>query len=547
MAALIIRFPGGTVRRVELSRRPLTLGRSASCNVQLPGDDVSREHAEVWLDENGQVLVADKRSKNGTRVDFGEPFRNAIRTATRCIRIGAYEIEVVGSPAAYEPDTQVRFQHDPPTLQGEKSFFPSARLLRLELNQRRLELLMSLTERVGGVFERRQLLEQALDSCCEALGFERALIALKNPRGETDMPVTRNVDRDETGAYTVSRTLINKALLHGECAVVNDLAIDLAGNISDSLVRYPIRSALCTPILHGDEILGVIYGDRVTTTSRYGQEDVAFLAAIARQVGTGIVNLRLLARHLELQKVLDELRQARAIQQALFPGGPLESGGVRVAGYNAPSSHVGGDYYDYFELGDGRVALVIADVTGHGLPAALLMANFQAAVRVALTADVPLSALAQRLNRHVCRSSANNMFITAVLGRLDARHGLLEVVNAGHPAPVLLSRSGTRTLEEGIALPLGVEPEEKYPVQRVEASEGFEAALLYTDGLVEAENAAGQMLHLGPVLKALSAVRERSCEAVLQTTLGVVNSHLAGVKNADDLTLLALHCRRVES
>jgi len=120
-------------------------------------------------------------------------------------------------------------------------------------------------------------------------------------------------------------------------------------------------------------------------------------------------------------------------------------------------------------------------------------------------------------------------------------------VNAGHPAPVLLSRSGTRTLEEGIALPLGVEPEEKYPVQRVEASEGFEAALLYTDGLVEAENAAGQMLHLGPVLKALSAVRERSCEAVLQTTLGVVNSHLAGVKNADDLTLLALHCRRVES
>jgi phosphoserine phosphatase RsbU/P len=540
MAVLIVRLPGGTTRRVAVSQRPLTLGRSASCDVHLPSDEISREHAEVWLDEAGHVLVADKRSKNGTRVDHGDTFRNGVRTATKSIRIGEFEIEVVGGQAPAEADTEVRFQHDTPVRHADESYFQSGRLA-LELNQRRLELLMGLGDRIGGVFDRKELLSQALDACCEALDFERGLIALKTPRGETEAPVTRNVQRDDTGAYTVSRTLINKALVQGECAIVNDLALDLAGQMSESLVRYPIRSALCVPILHRSEILGVIYGDRITTASRYTPADVAFLAAIAQQVGLGITNLRLFARHVDLQKVLEELRQARGIQESLFPAAPLHAGNFTLAGYNEPSSHVGGDYYDFFEVGAGRIGLTVADVTGHGLPAAMLMANFQAAIHVSLPAQMPLAELAVRLNQHVCRSTASNVFITAIFGWLDVATGTLEFVNAGHPAPILLGRGGVRSLDEGISLPLGVEADEQFRVQHLETEPDLDAALFYTDGLVEAENAAGQMLQVGPVAEALGAVADRTPESVLKAALAVVNRHLAGAKNADDLTLLALH------
>lgn len=97
--ALVLRF-GGAPRRVPLSEQPITLGRSEHCDVHLPSDEVSREHAHVWVDEAGHVVVADRKSKNGTRVDGGEPFRNAVRFAAHSIRIGEFELEVAGATPA---------------------------------------------------------------------------------------------------------------------------------------------------------------------------------------------------------------------------------------------------------------------------------------------------------------------------------------------------------------------------------------------------------------------------------------------------------------
>ena len=539
MPELVLVLPGGLARRVTLSQNPVTIGRSDACDLRLPSDEVSRVHAEVWLDESGRVLVADKRSKNGTRVDAGEPFRNAVRTAQRVIRIGEYEISVVGA-AADTDDTPIRFQPDVPDRAGETNYFPSSRPLDFALSHRRLELLMGLTERIGGAFERKQLLEQALAACCEALEFERGMIVLKTPRGEPELPITRNVQRDETGAYTVSRTLINKALVHGECAVVNDLAVDLAGNITESLVRFPIRSALCVPILHRSEILGVIYGDRVTQAAKYREQDVAFLAAIAQQVGVGIANLRLVQEHLRAQKIYLELEQARAIQRRLFPPGALERGPHILAGHNEPCDAVGGDYFDYFDLGTGHVGLIIADVVGHGLPAALIMANLKGAVRIALSADAPLADVATRLNRLVSSHNDASVYVTAIIGRLDLATGILEFVNAGHPGPVLLYDSRCGRISDGLAFALGMFPDTRFEVQRIDPSDGLEAVLFYTDGLVEASNTAGQMLDLDPVLQRLQTLPERTSATVLRSTLALVNRHLSGVKNADDLTLMVL-------
>jgi serine phosphatase RsbU (regulator of sigma subunit) len=541
MPALLVRVPGAPDRTVELSDQPVSLGRSETCDVSLPGDEVSREHAEVWIDEHGRVLVADKRSKNGSRVDFGEVFRNKVCAARQWLHVGEFDIEIVGSTHGDEAgldETAVRFQPDTSAETGQRSFFPSSR--GLDLNQQRLTALMSLTERIAGAFERKQLLEQALEACCESLGFERGLIVLKTARGETELPVTRNVQKDETGAYTISRTLINRALVDGERAVVNDPAVDLAGRITDSLVRFPIRSALCVPILHRDEILGVVYGDRITQASTYTEHDVDFLAAIARQVGVGIANLRMFEKQLEMQRVIEELKQARTIQRGLLPARPLRTGRIVLAGYNQPSSAVGGDYFDHFPLSDGRIGFTIADVTGHGLPAALVMANLQAAVHVALGAQTPLEDVAARLNRLVCDNTDTNVFITAIIGRIDPTTGSMQYMNAGHPAPLLLQRGDVVPLEEGHSLPLGVERDETFAVHAITPSPTLDAILLYTDGLIEACNADGDQLDIAPVMASLATADDRSADGLLRTALGVVNAHLGTAKNSDDLTLLAM-------
>jgi serine phosphatase RsbU (regulator of sigma subunit) len=535
-----VRLRDGTARTFALSTRPVTIGRAETCDVVLRNDgEVSREHAQVWLDERGQVLVADTHSKNGTRVDDGELFHGATRPARQRIRIGEHDIQILDAPPPIpvEEDAVV-FVPDSPTQAGTTRFYPSSK--GLDLNRQRLALLMSLAERIGGAFDRKQLLEQAVDACCEALQFERGLIVLKTPRGDAELPVTRNVERDETGAYKVSRTLINRALLQGERAVVNNPATDLMGNLSDSLVRFPICSALCVPILNREEILGVIYGDRITGAATYTTADVDFLAAIAQQVGIGLANLRLFHEYVRSQKVYAEIEAARRIQRDLLPAAPLEVGPVVIDGFNEPSFAVGGDCFDYFELDNGRVAFAIADVTGHGLAAALLMANFQAAVRVALTAGAPLPALAQRLNRLVHANTGPGVFVTAVVGHVDPATGMIEFISAGHPLPVLVGSGERRPPPDENSLPLGIEPDEQFVVQRVKPAEHAGAVLFYTDGLDEAEGPRGNMLGIDPVSQAMAAMHDPTTNSVLQTTLGMVRDHLSGQKNADDLTLLAI-------
>ena len=431
----------------------------------------------------------------------------------------------------------MRFTEDRASA-SDTQVFPSSR--GLDLNQQRLSLLIQLTERIGGVFERKQLIEQALDACSEALSFERVLIALKTHRGDTELPVTRNIERDESGAYKVSRTLINRALVDGERAIVNNPATDLIGNISDSLVKFPICSALCVPILNRGEILGVIYGDRITQASTYQPGDVDFLAAIAQQVGVGLANLRLFQEHVRSQRMYAELDRARLIQRQLLPARALHMGRIRIEGYNEASSAVSGDYFDYFDLEDDRIGIIIADVTGHGLPAALVMANLQSAARVALSADIALPALATRLNKLIYSNTASHVFITAILGTVNTHSGVIEYVSAGHPSPFLLGPGAVQPSAERNSLPLGIDPGEQYATMCIEPTDRVVGALLYTDGLFEASDAEGRALGLDPVIAALNALRRPQPADMIATARSVVRKHLAGAPNADDMTLLAI-------
>ncbi len=545
MPSLVVYKPDGTRQAtVQMTKRSIKVGRADTCDIVLRDDaEVSREHAEISLDEHGRLVVTDKGSKNGTRVDEGIVFRDDRRVAFQSLRIGEHLIRVLGAPAPplTTPEAPVMFTPDEHTPSSDTQFFPSTR--GLDLNQQRLSLLMQLTERIGGVFERKQLLEQALDACCEALGFERGLIALKTQRGDTELPVTRNVERDETGAFKVSRTLINRALVEGQRAIVNNPATDLVGSLSDSLVRFPICSALCVPILYREEILGVLYGDRITQASTYQPEDVDFLAAIAQQVGNGLANLRLFQEHLRSQRVFAELEQARDIQRRLLPAEPLRLGQITIEGYNQASSAVSGDYYDYFDLEDGRVGFIIADVTGHGLPAALIMANLQSAIRVALSTDIALPELATRANKLICRNTASHVFITAILGTIDTSSGLIEYVGAGHPPPTLLGGKAVGAPEDKNSLPLGIKPDETYEITRIEPDDLLAAVLFYTDGLVEVAGRDGHILGLTPIVDALASLDDKHPAKIIRTARHVVRDHLDGLSNMDDMTLLAVRIR----
>lgn len=519
--------------RYELATTPLRIGRGVECDIAFPeATDISRKHADVWLAEDRQIIVADLGSKNGTRVDYGPAFWSQQRVARETIHVGDHTLHIVADEE--ELRTPVEFGPER-TADGEITLAPST--AAPSLSEDRLRLLMDLSERIStGAFNRRQLLEQALRACVETFHFERALLVLKTPRGAGEPPVTHNVQPEQ-----ISRTFINRALHEGMRTVINDFNRDWQGDVTESMWRTPISSALCVPILQREEILGAIYGDRVTGPGRqrYAQSDVDFLAAVAQQVGGALANLQLLESHVAMAKLTEEVRRAREIQQALLPREPLEVGGVRLEGFNQPSTGVSGDYFDFFPLPDGRIAFVIADVVGHGLGAALLAANLQAAVHVAFDGAAELPELVRRVNRLIC-SGPEHMFISAVLGRIDAQRGVVEYCNAGHHPPLLISAGRVVVVKNPSALLLGIDENETYPRATVAPATGSVLAL-YTDGLIEAADDNGAMLGLDAVIAQLAELPQPPAgRDVIQSMRNRLREHLGRRETDDDLTLLAL-------
>ncbi|MBZ0267996.1 PP2C family protein-serine/threonine phosphatase, partial [bacterium] len=287
------------------------------------------------------------------------------------------------------------------------------------------------------------------------------------------------------------------------------------------------------------ELVGVLLLGRKITRTRIPFEEAALVSFIARQVGTSLMNGAMHHEQLEVRLLQEEVATARRIQQQLLPPGPPVLDGWDVAASNSPSRHVGGDYHDFIPLHGGELGFAIGDVSGKGVPAALLMSNLQAALRVRTLGEVPLPGVVQDVNRTICRNTGSESFISFFLGSLDPGSGSFRFTNAGHNAPLLVRRNGSvETLEAG-GLLLGVFPEATYEQGEVDLQPG-DLLMMYTDGVTEASNAAGDMYSEERLVDALVRLREHDAHAVHRHVLEEVRTFQAGVPPDDDLTVVVL-------
>jgi sigma-B regulation protein RsbU (phosphoserine phosphatase) len=248
-----------------------------------------------------------------------------------------------------------------------------------------------------------------------------------------------------------------------------------------------------------------------------------------------------LERARELEKERDrlehELDLARRIQRRLLPDGPPHIAGLEIAGGSEPAREVGGDYYDHIPLGDGRVLLVIADVSGKGVPAALLMSAFRASL---MSQDANTSApadVAERLNSFLYRSVDPGKFVTAFLGFLDGRTGQFVYANAGHNSPVLLRRDGTVEWLATGGLILGILSDSRFETGNVRLEPGDMLAL-YTDGVTEGADATNEQFGEERLVAALQKSAGQPCAEIARSLMREVRAFEGAQGPADDLTVL---------
>jgi sigma-B regulation protein RsbU (phosphoserine phosphatase) len=263
------------------------------------------------------------------------------------------------------------------------------------------------------------------------------------------------------------------------------------------------------------------------------------LSLFANQAALALENARLHLQALEKERLEREMHLASEIQRQILPKGAPLVPGYELVGWYRPARQVGGDYYDLFQIKGGRVGLVVGDVSGKGMPAALMVSTLHSALRLLMDHVEFGPVLLERLNRHIAESSAANKFITMLLAELDPRTGVLHYMNAGHNPGILLRRDGSVDQLGAGGLPLGLMPEARFQ-SRALTLEAGDLLCIYSDGITEAESLTDEEFGMGRLIDLLRRERYRPLRELVESIPEKVGEHSQGLPQGDDQTLVLM-------
>jgi serine phosphatase RsbU (regulator of sigma subunit)/pSer/pThr/pTyr-binding forkhead associated (FHA) protein len=504
------------------------LGRHPTCDIVLESGAVSRQHARL-LKIDGQFFIEDLHSRNGTLLN-GQPVVQRVPLREGDL-IGICDLNFTfhhgtgqdgeALPADNTTPTEALMVDD--TSRGNSTIMSklsvsgiSARSgLGADVNsEAKLKALLEISRTLGKALGLAEVLPKLLDGLFSIFPqADRGFIVLLDPRTARLVPKAIKYRRqDDAQTLRISRTIISEVMAGKEAILSADAASDVRFDMAESIVDFQIRSMICAPLVNREgDALGVIQLDALDPRNRFRQEDLDVLAAVACQAAIAVENAQLLEAAMREQAIRRELAVAHEVQRGFLPTSAPRIPEYEFFEFYEPASQLGGDYYDYIELPGGRLAVVVADVSGKGISASLLMAKLSAETRYCLASEPEPSQAIARLNRAFCDSAWEDRFVTMVLAVLDPRRHEATVVNAGHLPP--LWRRGSRKIEiEPVAmqetnLPLGVERDIEYAHRTLKLSPG-DALVMYTDGITEAMNAAGELYGSKRLLELMSAADE---------------------------------------
>ncbi len=526
--------PGIAPQQVTLPTGALiTLGRASECAIPIKDRFLSRRHAEIAF-ERGRWYVRDCGSVNGTMLNGMKiieptPLRSGDRIALGDSEVVFHADDSTSQIIAIDSDshsTNLAISVDDDSRGGERSAILTS--LALEF----------LADRPMS-----DLFEFILDRVVRLLRPSRAAIALlsEDRQSFSSVRLRRQDDRESTDLM-ISKTLLHEVIEGRKVVSYFDTDQDQALARAASIIAQHIRSAVCAPLVVADAVLGVLYIDYVSNRGVVGEDDVRLLAQIARFAGATLERTRLREEAVAKAVLDEELRTAYAIQSRLLPASLPRLDQFVFAGSNRPCKTVSGDYYDVVVRPDGRIYFVIADVSGKGITAALVMSSVATAFNIFTRKDPRPSELLREINATLAPKTAPTKFVTAVAGVLDPKSGVIEFANAGHVPPLLVSRGGVDALRS-TDIVVGILPQAKYRDQSIALAPG-DSLVLFTDGVTEAENCAEAQLGLEPILTLLGTMHGSEAARLLDAIDTQVHQYIGDVPAGDDVTMLAVtRCR----
>ncbi|MGE3777729.1 MAG: PP2C family protein-serine/threonine phosphatase, partial [Pirellulaceae bacterium] len=323
-----------------------------------------------------------------------------------------------------------------------------------------------------------------------------------------------------------------------EAILSADAASDSRFEMSQSIADFRIRSTMCAPLIDSEGgAMGILQIDTMDQRQRFTESDLELLVSTASQASIAIDNAQLHEDALRQRTLERDLELAREVQAAFLPEKQPEVVGYEFCSYYQAANEIGGDYYDYIPFPDGRWALLVADVVGHGVAAAMLMAKLSAEARFCLASEPDPAAAVSKLNYKLNRLQLDR-FVTFVMAVLDPQTHVVTVVNAGHMAPLLRRADGTleEPSTEEAGLPLGILEEVQYNAATTQLRPG-DSFTMYTDGIDEAMDRDGKQYTIER-MRAVVRAATGGPQKLSDILLSEVRQHLNGKPQDDDMCLV---------
>jgi len=404
---------------------------------------------------------------------------------------------------------------------------------QLDKRVQELNTLFEIGKELNSTFEINKVLNLLAYSIMGELMVKRCLIFLI----EKDN-VTLALNKGFLGEDELKR--INDPQFHRQLLTVKDsVLIDDRDESKIGQLNKDLRIAALFPMRIQNETKGVVVLGEKITNLKFNKDELNFLTTLGNLSMISVENARLFEETLEKQRLEKELQVAREIQRQLLPKDCPEIENFEIAAINISSLEVGGDYYDCIELTDNKYVITIADVSGKGAPAALLMANLQASLHALVNTDLDISEITYRINNLIYRNTGFDKFITFFFGILDVEEKTFTTVNAGHNPPYLFHKDLSFQLFEAGGLILGMMPNIKYESETVSLKSG-DCMVMFTDGVSEAMNGEEEEFEDKRIQECVLKSFDCSAEDIMKNLIASVKDFSKGQPQSDDITILTM-------
>lgn len=540
---LVVVEPGGSRREVEVQPTPFRIGRQAGNELALRDSRISRQQAQIITD-HGKYVLEDIGSRHGTFVNGQRVIRHELRSQ---------DAIDFGVPDSYQLIFVSTEESLGELLHRVETSAPAA-IGTVGHGLHHLGVLLEVARALHSSMSLEDVLASVLDAALQVTRTQRGVLLLMQD-GELQPSVVRSAEHRmlRPQDLEISQSVLRQVVTSRRESIVSDTGVDERMRDQASVVRLELHTIVAIPLeklpvmgsldttISGKpaELLGVLYLDSHAPSTAFSDLDREVLRSLAQEAATVVENARLFALTRQRERLDHEMKIAQEIQKRLLPKSYPQSELFTITGTTIACEMVGGDYFDVLELEDGRYGLVVADIAGKGIPAALMASMLQGTFSATAGSDVSLKVLATRVNKYMVEHSLDDRYATLFYGVIGS-DGNLEYLNAGHVPGMILSPGGAVRNLHSENFPLGMFDFAEYHSCSDRLAPG-DFLVLYSDGISEAQNERGDLFGEHGLCALLEKFKGRSEMEMFEAILAGLREFTSGAPQSDDMTLLVVH------